>query len=111
MQKIISIYGKPLENSYFITDGQHIKHIQRDDDLRWSVSSEHKPNQKTGTGYRLIDGLLTEGEAVEWAKANMSKQFPVWATPSGRAASKPYKDLNDFLTSKYPKGNYTITDL
>jgi hypothetical protein len=89
------VFQRPgyLGSTYCLyTDGVRIGYAQ------WSriavgVSTIHKPNQRTGTGFWYAD-VLTE----ETLKGALNCIAPDWAYATDRASVKKYRDFNEYLS-------------
>lgn len=76
------------------TDGKSFGYVQTGDyGHGYSISSVHKPNQRTGTGFGI-----SKPEAL--TKENLSEAFciaPYWASQSDRASVNKYESEQAFL--------------
>lgn len=75
----------------FFTDGTRIGYAQWSS-MRDSVSSVHKPNRLTGTGFAIADEIT-----VKSLNAAISCHAPHWASDSERASVVKYADWNAYV--------------
>ena len=77
----------------FFTDGKSFGYVQRWVDGHYSISTVHKPNGQTGTGY----GMGTHSTLTRKALETAFILAPFWASPRDRASIKKYESLAAFL--------------
>ena len=78
----------------FYTDGRNIAYLQRASiGSGYSISTVHKPNRSTGTGFGLgVEGFYPTNKEIK----NGFTDWPNWASLSDRESVKKYKDFNEF---------------
>lgn len=91
------VYMRDDKDTWLIyTDGTNIGYLQDDRGMGLSISTVHKPNHTTGTGFLAIKGLGTV------ALSDLKVGFiicPVWASQTDRESVKKYKDIYEFLNA------------
>lgn len=81
----------PRQNQYcYFTDGEVIGYAQWSD-WRPKVSSVHKPNRQTGTGFAVAEEITPE--TLERAARCT---WPAWAIEADRQSVHKYKDWDAF---------------
>src|ERR1043165_9099623 len=96
----------PKDSWLYYTDGTHISCLQHNIYDGISVSTVHIPNQKTGTGFRVESGYESVGKTI----LETAFHIPSWASTTDREASKPFKDINQFLQSSSWNQGYKKVD-
>lgn len=85
-----SVYMRDLKDSYcYYTDGVSIGYAQWSR-LAVSVSSVHKPNRTSGTGFRVEDDITAQG-----LRAALTLHTPHWAVHD-QSSVKKYKNWDEF---------------
>ena len=89
----LRVFVRDTENPMycFFTDGKNIGYAQWGG-IRESVSSVHKPNKSTGTGFSVADEI-TQMTLL----AAMQTIAPHWASASDRASVRKYRDIDAYL--------------
>lgn len=79
-----------------ITDGENIIYVQYDKNSdSFSISSVHKANRTTGTGFRLHENVESK-DIIETIK-NSFTGVPQWASHADLKASVKYANPTEFL--------------
>ena len=101
----LRVFVRDTENPMycFFTDGKNIGYAQWGG-IRESVSSVHKPNKSTGTGFNVADEITQETLLTA-----MQTIAPHWAFASDRASVRKYRDIDDYLKSS--KWNSELTEV
>ncbi len=101
----LRVFVRDTENpTYcFFTDGEHIGYAQWSTS-RSSVSTVHKPNKSTGTGFTVADEITRET-----LLAAMQTIAPHWVSAADRASVRKYRDIDDYLKSS--KWNSELTEV
>jgi len=85
---------KPSDSYMFFTDGKSIGYFQSDKYRPATISTVHKPNGTTGTGFRVVD------DADPKNKKDLERGFdfcPNWASGRDRASVIKWRDMAEFL--------------
>ena len=101
----LRVFVRDTENPMycFFTDGKNIGYAQWGG-ISESVSSVHKPNKSTGTGFSVADEI-TQMTLL----AAMQTIAPHWASASDRASVRKYRDIDAYL--KASKWNSELTEV
>lgn len=101
----LRVFVRDTENpTYcFFTDGKNIGYAQWDG-IRESVSTVHKPNKSTGTGFNVADEITRET-----LLAAMQTFAPHWVSASDRASVLKYRNIDDYL--KASEWNSELTEV
>ena len=98
---------KPSDTYALFTDGMRIGYIQHERFRGYSLSTVHKPNRETGTGFKAVEGLSESDLTAE----KLEKAFahaPSWAPPKQHESVKKYKDMTEYLTKDSFNAGYTL---
>ena len=102
----LRVFTRCTENPKYcyFTDGKCIGYAQWGD--RCSVSTVHKPNKLTGTGFAISDEInkLT-------LIAAMKTFAPEWASPIHTASVRKYRDIDDYLRESKWNSEFTEVTL
>jgi hypothetical protein len=102
-------YMRNREDTYMLfTDGTRIGYLQVNRFDGISMSTVHKPNTRTGTGFKID---LPLGARID--KETLEKAFvgaPSWAYASDRAAVQKYLDIDEYVNrDQWNRGFKPIT--
>jgi len=88
----LKVYMREPDNEHcFVTDGNHIAYVQW---VSWSdnrISTVHKANRQTGTGFGFADKITPK-----LVRGAMELVAPGWATAKDRESVRKYKDWEEF---------------
>lgn len=89
----LRVFVRDTENpTYcFFTDGKNIGYAQWSG-IRESISTVHKPNKSTGTGF-IVACEITQ----ETLLTAMQTIAPHWVSAADRASVRKYRDIDDYL--------------
>lgn len=91
------VYMRKPEDSWLIfTDGKRIGYLQTDRSSGFTLSTVHKPNGRTGTGFQM------GRDVVGFDKPDLELCFllaPSWATHDERESVNKYRDMDAFLNA------------
>lgn len=79
-----------------VTDGKNIAYIQKGYFGGYEISTTHKRNMRTGTGFRYGEAE-TKKEALAMLKDAMQCFAPSWASTLDIESVKKYNDADEFL--------------
>lgn len=92
-KKIIVKEGVTFFN---LSDGKNIILVETNSFGGYNISSIHKPNTRTGTGFRLAEGVELTGKLINDC---LSTFAPAWAYGNQQDIDsvKKYESLEDFI--------------
>lgn len=90
------------------TDGTNIGYMQKEDIGGYSISSVHKANANTGTGFRIKEYVVSiDREALLSGFTHAANGF----STSDYKSVKKFKDINEFLKSSSWNGLHKLVPL
>ena len=101
------VYMRDPSDTYcYFTDGTRIGYLQLGRLEGLSLTTVHKPNTQTGTGFGVIQGLgHLDRKTLELAFVT----YPNWPLyPEHRASVHKYKDMAAFLKADHWNSTYKL---
>jgi hypothetical protein len=100
-----SVYMRKESDTWLLfTDGKNIGYLQ-DGPQGFGLSTVHKPNQTSGTGYQI------ERHEADFDKADLEICFvdaPGWADFRSRATVKKYRDITEYIAANSFNQEYKL---
>jgi hypothetical protein len=96
MKKLMMIDHARRGNWAKVTDGKNIAYIQKGHFGGYEISTTHKRNMQTGTGFQY-GKVETKKEALAMLEDAMRCFAPSWASPLDLESVKKYKDAEELL--------------
>jgi hypothetical protein len=104
-----SVYMRDRHDSWLIfTDGTRICYLQDDRLAGLSLSAVHIPNQTTGAGFKLADGLSLKD--ITTGALSCAFYAPDWASSMDIAASIKWRDMQAFLQACAFTAGYSLLE-
>ena len=85
---------KANDSHCLVTDGKRIAYVQWSNYSNPGVSTVHKPNKTTGTGFRISDEIT-----IPLVSLAMAMIAPSWADSRDIASVRKYRDWTEFHSS------------
>jgi hypothetical protein len=85
----------PTDTWLHYTDGKNIGYLQYNRIDGFSISTVHIPNQTTGHGFKVDDGVST----LDKNDLEQAFRIPSWASNRDREVSKPWSSIEAFINS------------
>lgn len=103
------VYMRDPKDSFMLfTDGKNIGYLQMDSTAGLMLTSVHKPNQKTGTGFVIANNL----DLTQLDRETLSSAFiraPHWAWAGDMSAVVKYRDMDSYLSANSWNAGYKLT--
>ncbi len=98
-------YMREPDDSYLIyTDGVNLGYLQEDEYRGFTITTVHKPNRVSGTGYQII---RNESNFTEKDLKDAFCLVPHWASSRDRESVRKYKGIEAYRESDPFKSEYT----
>lgn len=95
----------PSDTYLHFTDGVNIGYLQEARYGGFDLSTVHKPNTKSGTGFRVGDSISLEGLTAE-TLARAFIKYPSWASYPSSVVK--YRDIEHFLGADQFNAKYKL---
>lgn len=93
--QIVEYTGR--KNWAHVTDGKHVMYVQWNGEHRgFSISTTHKPNTRTGTGFHLAE-YISDADLLPMIAKSITDFAPHWANSSDCASVTKYKDAQEYM--------------
>lgn len=99
MQELFIIEYDERGNWASVTDGKNIAYIEHERFGGYNVSTVHIPNIKTGTGFRVFEGIPIE-EIESALRSAMETFVPSWASETDRKYTIKWSSADKFLENQ-----------
>ena len=100
------VWMRDLKDTYMLfTDGKNIGYLQNDRMAGYTISTVHKPNTTSGTGYQI------ERHVTTFTKEMLQNAFvraPHWAYGRDIDSVRKYKDMDDYRAGNSFNASYQL---
>jgi hypothetical protein len=110
MQKITI---KNNKNYFYLSKDNKIIYIQKARYGGYEITTVHKPNIGTGTGFKITDEPIGEATLLANLDFYFNIHAPAWATQTDLKETKKYETLEQFLNyeKKFFKDDVQVIDI